>query len=235
MTGGQTPLHVLQPPKGVANKNFAEDLTTLNLSKLVSWIAQRRINPAYPITIKELRQSRCVSNVKDGVKLLARGLDQLSTPINIVVSKASASAIKAIESAGGSVFTRYYTPFAIRKILEGKMDPVNSLMSAFPRNVAVAAGRVGGDELVDEGQEGDKVGEEGVGSGLRQYLYRLPDPAKRRDLEYYRDPAHRGYLAHMVPEGHGPSLYFRTPGVGANVRKRVVQNKQKKVVGNTMW
>ena len=40
---------------------------------------------------------------------------------------------------------------------------------------------------------------------------RLPDPTSRKDLEYYRDAARRGYLAHEVPEGDSPSLYFKTP------------------------
>ena len=35
-----------------------------------------------------------------------------------------------------------------------------------------------------------------------------------RDLrnEYYRDPAHRGYLSYMVKEGESPSLFFKKPG-----------------------
>ena len=77
------------------------------------------------------------------------------------------------------------------------MDPVRSLGSA-----------------VAEGEEGK---EEGEG---KKFLYRLPDPTKRKDIEYYRDPAHRGYLSHTVPEGHGPSLFFRTPGTGGRVERK---------------
>lgn len=43
------------------------------------------------------------------------------------------------------------------------------------------------------------------------FRYRLPDPTARKDLEYYRDPAHRGYLSHQVAPGQGPSLFFKTP------------------------
>ena len=80
-----------------------------------------------------------------------------------MVSRASAQAIEAVEKAGGQVWTRYYTEFAIRQIMRGKMDPVNSLQSRFPPEVERAAGRV----LVaaeGEGREGEEVG---VGCGLR--------------------------------------------------------------------
>jgi hypothetical protein len=45
------------------------------------------------------------------------------------------------------------------------------------------------------------------------FRYRLPDPTSREDIEYYRDPAHRGYLSHKLAPGESPSLYFRVPGV----------------------
>ena len=47
------------------------------------------------------------------------------------------------------------------------------------------------------------------------YEYALPDPVKRKDLEYYRDATNRGYLSYLVPPGHTPSLYFKTPGLRA--------------------
>ena len=45
-----------------------------------------------------------------------------------------------------------------------------------------------------------------------RYKYRLPDATSRRDIEYYRDPAHRGYLAYTVKKGESPSLYFKPRG-----------------------
>jgi large subunit ribosomal protein L15 len=45
-------------------------------------------------------------------------------------------------------------------------------------------------------------------------MYDLPDPVNRKDLQYYRDIRHRGYLSYQVPPGHTPSLYFKTPGTG---------------------
>lgn len=178
--------------------SFTSELKTVNLSKITDWISQGRIDPSRPITIKELRESRCVTNIKDGVKLLAQGSEQLQTPINVIISRASAQAIAAVESAGGKVTTRYYTSMALRQICKGMMDPIHSLQSNFS--------------------------EEDVGA-RRRFMYRLPDPTSRKDIEYYRDSAHRGYLTHLVPEGHGPSLFFKTPGTGQMAEKRVAKNK----------
>ncbi len=174
--------------------SFSEDFVPLNLDRLQSWVDQGRIDPLRPITIKELGQSRCVCNITEGVKLLSRGSEQLRSPLNVIVSKASASAIAAIEKAGGSVTTRFYTPFSIQRILRGKTDPINSLKS-----------------LKVEGQEPVKTA---------GFMARLPDPTSRKDLEYYRDHAHRGYLSYQVAEGHGPSLFFKTQATGTTGKRK---------------
>ena len=161
-------------------------MSPVNLDRIQSWIDQGRLDPSKPITMKELNDSRCLHGVKDGVKLLARGAQELRTPINVIVSRASTAAISAIEAAGGSVTTRFYTPFSIRRVLRGQTDPIVSL--------------------------GSSSANAQTGNQARRFQYRLPDPTGRKDLEYYRDAAHRGYLSHLVPEGHGPSLFYKTPG-----------------------
>lgn len=227
--------------------SFSVDLTLLNLSTLQTWIDQSRIDPTRPITIKELSDSNCVGRIRDGVKLLAAGADSLRQPVNIIVSRASASAIAAVEKAGGSVLTRFYTPFAIQRILRGRTDPVNSL-----RSERVAAG------LEDEGiVEVEEVGgriveaveEEAVEAEVPTPLlvptlaltppptgfqHRLPDPTSRKDFEYYRDPAHRGYLSHLVTEGQTPSLFFKVPKTGKAVSTKKITAKT--TVGeNRIW
>lgn len=69
-----------------------------------------------------------------------------------------------------------------------------------------------------------------------KYPYRLPDPAGRKELEYYRDPAHRGYLSYMLEENEGPSLYWKTPGTGT-VKKNAegAKEKQKALMENRIW
>lgn len=187
--------------------SFSVDMKPLNLYKVQDWVDQGRLDPSKLITIKELRQSRCITNVKDGVKLLAKGSEELKASLHVVISRASAKAIAAIEAAGGSVTTRYYTPFAIHRIMQGKMDPINSLQSQF--------------------QEGEET-------SRKSFYNRLPDPTSRKDIEYYRDPAHRGYLSHLVPEGHGPSLFFKTPGTGKMAMRK--KSKARAVAGdNRIW
>ena len=179
----------------------------VNIDRIQAWIDQGRIDPSRPITLKELGESRCVTNIKDGVKLLAKGSEQLRTPLNVVVSQASAAAISAIEAAGGSVTTRYFTPFSIQRILRGRTDPINSLRS---QNTDV-----------------DSI----LRGGFQQ---RLPDPTSRKDIEYYRDPAHRGYLSHLVPEGQGPSLFFKTRTTG-NPARRKASSAKSVAAENRMW
>lgn len=178
--------------------SFQVDLKPLNLFKVQEWVDQGRLDPSKPITIKELCESRCVSNVTDGVKLLAKGSETLKAPLNVIISRASTKAISTIEAAGGSVTTRFYTPFALKRIMQGKMDPINSLQSQ------IAAGEV---------------------TAKKSFYNRLPDPTSRKDIEYYRDPAHRGYLSHLVPEGHGPSLFYKTPGTGKMAVRKTTKSK----------
>ncbi|KAL8776891.1 MAG: hypothetical protein Q9194_002869 [Teloschistes cf. exilis] len=209
-TGGQTPDHIVHGTRGF-NNVFSLEMRPLNLERVQSWVNQGRLNPSRPITIRELAKSRCVSQVKDGVQLLAKGSETLTSPLHIVASRASASAIAAVEAAGGSVTTRYYTSKSIRNIIKGRTDPIHSLQSQIT--------------IPGQQQEGDR---------RKEYPFRLPDPASRKDIEYYRDPAHRGYLNYQLEEGHGPSLFFKTPGTGKFVAK-AVKKRTASAVENRIW
>lgn len=52
--------------------SFSVDMSLCNLNRLQEWIDNGRIDPTRHITLKELQESRCIHQVKDGVKLLAR-------------------------------------------------------------------------------------------------------------------------------------------------------------------
>lgn len=54
----------------------------------------------------------------------------------------------------------------------------------------------------------------------QHFKYRLPDPTARKDIEYYRDAAHRGYLNYTVKEGESPSLFFKPPGEAKDKKKQ---------------
>ena len=220
--GGQTSAEEYAGKRGFTNVHSV-DLVPVNLDRLQSWVEQGRIDPTRPITVKELAQSRCATNIRDGVKLLARGKEELRVKgLNVVVNRASAAAIAAIEAAGGSVMTRYYTEQSIRRIIKGETDPIVSLQM---QRVGIAA----------TAQDGAVVHQDGKLSPAEvRYLRRLPDPASRKDIEYYRDPAHRGYLSYQIEEGQGPSLFFRAPVEGKDVAKRNVKVKAK-ASENRLW
>jgi hypothetical protein len=58
-----------------------------------------------------------------------------------------------------------------------------------------------------------------------KFQFALPDPTRRKYIEYYRDLSVRGYLNHQVAPGQTPNLYFRMPGIGP---KTVKQKKEEK-------
>jgi len=191
-------------------------MSPINLDRIQSWIDQGRLDPTKPITLKELVESRCIHGIKDGVKLLARGKDALKTPINILVSRASTTAIKAIEALGGTVTTRFYTKHSIKRLLKGESES-----SFFPLG------------MTTQTEEYSPI-LNAVAASASPFSYRLPDPTSRKDLEYYRDSAHRGYLSHLVEEGQGPSLFFKTPGTGT--RRKTKKVGKAAVAGeNKLW
>ena len=162
--------------------------------------------------------------------------DALTTPINIVVSRASAEAIARIEALGGSVVTRFYSPTSIKRVLRGDSHPTISLdasaslisaaassapsLIASPILSALAAATAPADR------------KEALGAVMRQlgqkYKYRLPDATGRKDIEYYRDPAHRGYLAHTLNEGDSPSLFFKPPRETRDRKKQTAKRNAAK-------
>jgi hypothetical protein len=185
-------------------------MSEVNLDKIQDWINQGRLDPTKTITPKELIESKLIGSVRDGVKILSRGGDCLKQPIDLLVSRASASAIQAIEAAGGKIVTRYYTKLAIQRLLKGQS--------------------VSTDKPLPQGKEHVET----VLAAARRtpFRYRLPDPTGREDIEYYRDPAHRGYLSFQLAPGESPSLYFKVPGVQKIKSK---PKAEKKAVVETLW
>lgn len=52
---------------------FKVEMSPINLDRIQEWINQGRLNPDEPITMKELKKTRCLHGVKrHGVKLLSR-------------------------------------------------------------------------------------------------------------------------------------------------------------------
>lgn len=146
--------------------------------------------------------------------------EQLTSPIHIIVSRASAEAIARIEALGGSVTTRFYSPTSLRRVLRGDSHPAISLQAS-PELISVASAAnpaLLSSPILSQLQSAtasEAAKKEALAALMQRlgekYKYRLPDATSRKDIEYYRDPAHRGYLSYMVKEGQSPSLFFKPP------------------------
>jgi large subunit ribosomal protein L15 len=98
--GGQMPLHMRMPKRGFNNPSalkFAE----VNLWRLAKAIEAGRLDATQPITAEVLIAAGVIRRELDGVRLLGHG--EISSKLTITAYSASASAIKAIEDAGGTL------------------------------------------------------------------------------------------------------------------------------------
>jgi large subunit ribosomal protein L15 len=98
--GGQMPLHRRLPKRGF-NNIFAKKYNELNLGRIQEAVDSGRLDGKKPITIDALKAAGLIRRPKDGVRLLGDG--ELKAKLTFEITGASASAIKAVEAAGGSV------------------------------------------------------------------------------------------------------------------------------------
>lgn len=99
--GGQNPLYMRMPKRGFNNKNFKTVFGELNLSDLQAAVDAKKLDAKAEITIETLKAAGLVRPARENVKILGNG--ELKTALNLVVSKATKSAVAAIEKAKGSV------------------------------------------------------------------------------------------------------------------------------------
>ncbi|PPQ86882.1 hypothetical protein CVT25_012601 [Psilocybe cyanescens] len=123
--GGQTPITKLFPKRGFVNHN-EKTYAPINLDRIQHWIDQGRLtsSPSNPITARDLLKSGCIHNVHDGIKILGDGVEHFHTPIYVIASRASKSAIEAIEKNGGKVVCKYYNTLALQDCVEGRVDRI---------------------------------------------------------------------------------------------------------------
>ena len=98
--GGQMPLHRRMPKRGFKTL-FPKEYAEVNLDRLQKAIDDGRLDIKKPITEAVLMESGVASRAKDGVRLLGKGA--IKAKADITVAGASASAIAAVEKAGGKV------------------------------------------------------------------------------------------------------------------------------------
>ncbi|KAJ2897392.1 putative 54s ribosomal protein l10 protein [Zalerion maritima] len=199
--GGQTPLIRSKGQKGFINLHKL-DMTEINVGTIQKYIDEGRLDVKKQITVKELWDAKLLTRLRDGVKLLAGGMEELKAPIDIMVSRASTQAIAAVEAAGGKVVTRYYTKDSMARLIKGLSISTDKPLPVGRRHVA---------KVLEEHRARDK------------FYYRLPDPTGRKDIEYYRDPAHRGYMSHLLQAGESPSLFYKVP---PQIKKRTIAEEK---------
>ena len=98
--GGQMPLYRRLPKRGFTNI-FAKEFAVINLGRIQKAVDAKKLDIKKPVDAEALVAAGLVGKIVDGIRLLAKG--ELTAKVDFQVSGASASAIAAVEKAGGSV------------------------------------------------------------------------------------------------------------------------------------
>ena len=100
--GGQLPIYRRLPKRGFVNI-FRKEYAPINLSGLERALEAGRLDATQPLDEAKLREAGVVRSGRKfaGVRLLAYG--EITRPITITVSGASAAAVAAVQAAGGTV------------------------------------------------------------------------------------------------------------------------------------
>ena len=98
--GGQMPLYRRLPKRGFNKPNRLE-FAVVNLGLIEKFIGLGKLDIKGEITEDALVAAGLTSNKRDGIRILGKG--EIKSKVKLVVTGASASAIEAVEKAGGSI------------------------------------------------------------------------------------------------------------------------------------
>ena len=98
--GGQMPLYRRIPKRGFVPPH-QKSWQVVNLGSLQTAIDDNRLDASKQIDAAAMQAAGLFKNAADGVRLLGKG--EIKTKIEVKVAGASASAIAAVEKAGGKV------------------------------------------------------------------------------------------------------------------------------------
>ena len=98
--GGQMPIHRRLPKRGFKKYN-RKTYKILNLGDIQNIIDKGKIDATKEINNQMIISSGIFSNIKDGIRVLARG--EIKNKVNIIVNGASKTAIEKVKKAGGSL------------------------------------------------------------------------------------------------------------------------------------
>jgi large subunit ribosomal protein L15 len=136
--GGQAPLQRIMPKFG-KTRDRNELYSELNIDKVHYLITKKRLDASKPITIKDLCRAGAVSNLKNGIKLLGKGLEKLNElpPLNITVTTAAESVIKKITELGGTIFCQFRGKLALRYEVKPYrfIKPINDRTPSYRRTM----------------------------------------------------------------------------------------------------
>ena len=99
--GGQMPLYQRLPKVGFRNTQFTTNLAELTFVQLQHAIDMKTIDPKKTIDEDILVAAGVVRRKLDGIKVLATG--ELTSKVDLKVTKISKGALAAVEKAGGKV------------------------------------------------------------------------------------------------------------------------------------
>ena len=99
--GGQMPIYMRMPKSGFSNVAFRTNLVELSLGHLQAAIDTKKIDAKKTIDEDILVAAGVVNRKRDGIKLLTKG--ELTSKVDLKITKASKSAQAAVEKAGGKI------------------------------------------------------------------------------------------------------------------------------------
>ena len=94
------PIHRRLPKRGFKKYN-RKTYKILNLGDIQNIIDKGKIDTTKEINNEMIISSGIFSNIKDGIRVLARG--EIKNKVNIIVNGASKTAIEKVKKAGGSL------------------------------------------------------------------------------------------------------------------------------------
>lgn len=98
--GGQMPLYRRLPKRGFTKPNRKE-WAVVNLGLIQKFIDAGKLDIAGEVNEDALVAAGLTTRKRDGIRVLAKG--ELTAKVTLIVAGASASAVEAIQKAGGSI------------------------------------------------------------------------------------------------------------------------------------
>ena len=98
--GGQMPLYRRIPKRGFVPPH-QKSYQVVNLGTLQKAIDDKKLDAGKPIDAAAMQAAGLFKSVRDGVRVLGKG--EIKSKVELKVAGASASAIAAVEKAGGKV------------------------------------------------------------------------------------------------------------------------------------